>query len=534
MTEGMMQLRLSKASVIKAIPILVAVSAMVFLLWPAWGNNLRFYDDSHLIFESQHSGFWGPTEAFVDLWGLYRIGYVALLSPVYAIAEHLWLIKLVGVLLHVGNALLARSLWLRFGGGKLGGAMVLASVALYPFALEAVAWPATVPEYALGPFILLLGALIACRDGARSTFYGGAVMGASLLLHEQLLAPLIVLLFVLLRRERERRKGLVIGASLTGGLAMLLLLSSFGTNPRLSGADGASIDNVLSNLPYINDQLRRSTPFGDFFWSTGGFELPYVWIFAILGTLIVLPWLFIRRTEDQRGFDFPLSAMSLAAIAWLGSVLPIISSGFPWHTPRVMYIPSIALAFFLGGAVEALSRMAGQASVATVVVGLFVVAWAVWGAMALGAEARSLRAQLTLNDERLDSLVAAIEPSRDLTDTSLLVVAGWPGWDTQRPFFGEHMIGMTAGELRTRLGLSVYRQSPTPVFNFRPGWDGVCLEVDGQLGLLPAWIELHQLDMPPEGATYAVWLDEQWQVQRGSEALPATDELIGIVPACAS
>ncbi len=530
----MRQVRFSNATAIGILPILIAISAMLILLWPAWSNNLRFYDDSHLIYESQHSGFWGPTEAFVDLWGFYRIGYVVLLSPVYALAEHLWLIKLLGVLLHVGNALLARRLWLRLGGGNLGGVMVLSSVALYPFALEAVAWPATIPAYALGPFILLLGALMAIGEGARSSFYGGAVMGFSLLLHEQLLVPLLVLLFVLLRRELQTRKGLLIGVCSTGGMAVLLVLSSFGTNPRLSGADGPTIGHVLVNLPYINDQLRRSTPFGDFFWSTGGFERPLILVFAILGTLIALPLLLRRSAENsQIGFNFPLSAMALAAVAWLGSVLPIISSGFPWHTPRVMYIPSIAMAFFLGGVVEALSRLATSATTGKIL-GLLMIGWAVWGALALGAEARSLRGQLTINDARLDSLVAAIDPSRDLTDTSLLVVAGFPGLDHQRPFFGDHMIGMTSGELRTRLGLSVFHQLPTPAFNFRSGWDGLCLEADEQLGLLPDWIESSGLNVPSEGATYAIWLDEQWKVQRGSEMLSAFDELIGTLPACPS
>ena len=105
----------------------------------------------------------------------------------------------------------------------------------------------------------------------------------------------------------------------------------------------------------------------------------------------------------------------------------------------------------------------------------------------MGAEAEAFRQQLEINHLRLESLVAAIEPSSDLSKTSLLVIAGFPGTDVQRPFFGEHIIGITSGELRARLGLRVYQPSPEPSFNFRSGWGGLCRQPDGRMDLIPEW-----------------------------------------------
>ncbi len=492
-----------------------------------------FFDDSHLAYESQNLGFWAPTKVYLNYWGPYRMGYLVLLSPVYALAEHLWLVKLIGVLLHIATAILAQTFWRRLGGGRVSGAVVLLSIVLYPFALEAVAWPATIPEYALGPFVLLLGAVVATGLRARSALYGGLVMGSSLLLHEQLAVPLLVLVFVLLARGRLARRGLGIGVGVTAGVAALLVMLSFGRNPRLSGTDGPTVSHVVENLPYITDQLRRSTPFGDFFWSTGGFSFPSVALFALLGTVIAILWLLVR---DERGGSHdlnPLAAMGLAGVAWLGSVLPIISSGFPWHTPRVMYIPAICLAFFLGALVEAFSQLL-PSTITAWILGTLTVGWAVWGAMALGIEAESLRSQLRLNNSRLDSLVAEVDPSRDLTDSSLLVIAGYPGLDHQRPIFGEHMIGMTPGEVRARLGFRVYEASPKPSFDVRSGWDGLCLNDDGSLELLPEYAESRGLTVPPGGASFVVWVEGEWAIQRGPDGLAQSDRLLAILPKCAA
>jgi hypothetical protein len=513
------------------IPIGLTILFALILLWPAWSNSLKFFDDSHLAFESEHLGFWAPTKVYLDYWGPYRLGYLVLLSPVYALSDQLWLVKLIGVLLHIGTSILARLLWLRLGGGRLSGAVVLISILLYPFALEAVAWPATIPEYALGPFVLLLGAMVATGQRRRAALWGGLIMGSSLLLHEQLLVPLIAVTIALLVRDRRDRRDLTIGVSVTGGLAALLVLLSFGGNPRLSGADGPTLGHVLDNLSYITEQLRRSTPFGDFFWSTGGFALPGVVLMAVLGAMITLTWVLPRAEAEGSPKMNPLAAIGLAVFAWLGSVLPIISSGFPWHTPRVMYIPAIAMAFFLGGMTEALSQRLPH-PIATGALTALVVGWSVWGAMALGTEAESLETQLHLNDQRLDSLVASVDPSKDLTDTSLLVVAGFPGLDHQRPIFGEHMIGITSGEIRARLGFRVYQATPKPSFDVRSGWEGLCLAGDGRMGLMEEYAASKGLEVPADGASFVVWVDGGWSTQRGSGPLGKAEELAAILPQC--
>lgn len=82
--------------------------------------------------------------------------------------------------------------------------------------------------------------------------------------------------------------------------------------------------------------------------------------------------------------------------------------------------------------------------------------------MSLGADANAVGHQLATTSARLEALVSAIEPEHDLNDTSTLVVAGFPGTDTRRPFFGEHIIGLTPGELRARLGFRVYQPTPLP------------------------------------------------------------------------
>jgi hypothetical protein len=376
-----------------------------------------------------------------------------------------------------------------------------------------------------------VGATIAIGSGRRAALFGGLIMGSTLFLHEQLLVPLIVVAFALFVRDRRSRRDLAIGVSVTGGLAALLVLSTLGTNPRVSGADGASFGHVLDNLPYITGQLRRSTPFGDFFWSTGGFDFPRVAIFVILGAAIALTWVLTRTQSESSSTVNPFAAMGLAAVAWLGSVLPIIAPGIPWHTPRVMYIPAIAMAFFLGGLTEAISQHVAH-PIATGFLVALVVGWAVWGAMALGTEAESLRNQLTLTDQRLNSLVSAVDRSQGFTDSSLLVIAGYPGWDQERPVFGEHIVGITRPDIQTRLGFRLYEPPATPSFDIRPGWEGLCLGGDGRLELLDEYVESRALEVPVDGASYAVWVDGAWSTQIGQDPLAPSESLIGMVPPC--
>jgi hypothetical protein len=223
--------------------------------------------------------------------------------------------------------------------------------------------------------------------------------------------------------------------------------------------------------------------------------------------------------------------MGLGIVAFAGTVLPIISTGIPWHTPRVMYMPVIALAFVLGGVVDGIERSMRSALGRWVIIGA-VMAWAAWGAMVLGAEATAFRGQLEVNDERLDALIAAVEPPRDLTETSLLVVAGFPGTDIERPIFGEHIVGITSGEMRARLGFRVYHPSPKPAFNFRAGFVGLCRHPEGRVDLLPEWVAEYGLSVPEDGASYLIWMDDAWHAQRGSETLSHLTQLEAILPAC--
>jgi hypothetical protein len=481
----------------------LAVGAM--LTWAAWSNNLFFYDDSKLAYENQHFGFWGPTRTFIGLWGFYRIGYTMILAMV---------------------------LWRKLGGTRLSGVFILSAILFYPFALEAVVWPATVPEYALGPFVLILGAVIALGPGEWAALYGGALMGSSLFLHEQLLVPLGILVFVLCIRDIVKRRLLLIGSAVPAGIAALLILLSFGRNERFSGPQGASLGNVIENIGYVFTDLGRSTPFGDFFWDPTGLEPPGVLMTGALGIGVVLLWLVGRQSAPPpTGYRFPLSAIGLGVVAFAGTILPIISTGIPWHTPRVMYMPAIALAFVLGGVVDGIERSTGSAFGRWVIIGA-VMAWAAWGAMVLGAEASAFRGQLEVNDQRLDALIAAVEPPRDLTETSLLVVAGFPGTDIQRPIFGEHIVGITRGEMWARLGLRVYHPSPKPAFDFRAGFAGLCRHPEGQVDLLPEWVAEYGLSVPEDGASYLIWMDEAWHAQRGSETLAHLTQLEAILPGC--
>jgi hypothetical protein len=152
--------------------------------------------------------------------------------------------------------------------------------------------------------------------------------------------------------------------------------------------------------------------------------------------------------------------------------------------------------------------------------------------MALGTEAESLRNQLTLTDQRLNSLVSAVDGSKGFTDSSLLVIAAYPGWDQERPVFGEHIVGITRADIQTRLGFRLYDPPATPSFDIRPGWEGLCLGGDGGLELLDEYVESRALEVPVDGASYAVWVDGAWSTQLGGGRLATSESLIGIVPPC--
>jgi hypothetical protein len=152
--------------------------------------------------------------------------------------------------------------------------------------------------------------------------------------------------------------------------------------------------------------------------------------------------------------------------------------------------------------------------------------------MALGTEAESLRNQLTLNDTRLNSLVTAVDRSKGFTDSSLLVIAGYPGWDQERPVFGEHIVGITRTDIQTRLGFRFYEPPATPSFDIRAGWEGLCLSGDGRLELLDDYVESRAFEVPVDGASYAVWVDGRWSIQHGNGPLPRSESLVGILPPC--
>lgn len=519
------------------------------LLFPLYTNNIPYLDDYYLINEQQLLGFWGPTNYFQNIWGVYRVVYTSLMAPIFSAAEHTWALRLLGIALHFASATLIFAIIRRLFS-PLAAFTAFALFLFFPYALEAIAWPSNLGQYPLAPFLVLLGTWIALENGSAKwkVIAGGLLMAFSCWIHEQV-GPIIVALAASIFFKVERKNRIEFSAAvILPVVANLLLIYLYrDSNIRLSGQDAASLGNVFGHASYMA-QLIRTTPLGDLYYSPLGIQISWFSV-LILVCAVFGAWTLInekstaqvagsKHLNELEGTTFSIifSAVLMAG-AYAVTLLPIILSPVPWHTARVVYIPFVAFAFSVGLLAEVLYRLAPRKALkhCKALFAALLVVIICWQAHALQSEAVAYDKQITINRVRAHSAASLIQPDRDLTDSSLLVVGGFPGTDVSRPQFGEHIIGMTEGELKAVLGLRVYSKSKTPRIHFSSGWDSLCInEAKDEIALRPAasdrvW-ELERVDK--KLVTFLVWANGRWNVQRPDGPKLARSTLPQDLPKC--
>ncbi|MBO9647342.1 MAG: hypothetical protein J7605_02445 [Variovorax sp.] len=497
-------------------------------------NNVPFLDDYYLIKEQQLFGYWAPSQYYRSIWGYYRIVYTTLMSIVFGASEYTWALRLIGVSFHCALAILML-LVIKRVLGELRPAFIAFGVFLFfPYAYEAVAWPSNIGQYPLAPLIAMLGAWVICRKdqpSATAVVVGGVLMAFSFWIHEQagplILALALFLMFSLNWRRRIVLLGLVF-ASIACNL-LLIYLTREGNN-RLSGEHAASSRYLFENLRYL-PQLFRTTPFGDLYYSTAGVAITWVSMIAVLAAMLIAygafgkasgptSWLETFSPLRRDSVSFAAGVALISGGAYLVSLAPILLSPIPWHTGRVIYVPFVMFTFALAAALETVWRALPEAirprfrALLAAVLAITVV----WQAHALQSEATAYDLQVRVNEARARAAIELLDRSRDLTDTSLLVVGGFPGSDNGRPQFGEHFIGMSLGQLQAMLGLRVYHPSDTPRIAFASGWDHLCRRSDGGVGVRESVKKtLYRPDeISSRNTTFLLWANGKWNIQRGN------------------
>jgi hypothetical protein len=511
----------------------IAVCGLTFfiLLFPLYTNNTPYLDDYYLINEQQLLGFWGPTNYFQQIWGVYRIVYTFLMAPIFSAAEHTWALRLLGITLHFASATLIFAIIRRLFS-PMAALTAFALFLFFPFALEAIAWPSNLGQYPLAPFLALLGAWIALKNGSTKwkVIAGGLLMAFSCWIHEQV-GPIIFALAasIFIKVSRKNRTEFSAAVVLPVAANLLLIYLYRDSNIRLSGQDAASLGNIFGHASYVA-QLIRTTPLGDLYYSPSGIQISWfsvlILVCALFGARSVVNG---KSTPEEagsnhlQGLEATTSSIVFSAVLMVGAyvvtLLPIILSPVPWHTARVVYIPFVAFALSVGVLTEALYRLVPRRAskyCQTLFAGLLVLIIC-WQAHALQSEAVAYDKQITINYVRAQGAASLVQPDRDLTESSLLVVGGFPGTDVSRPQFGEHIIGMTEGELKAALGLRVYSKSKTPRIHFSSGWDSLCKnEALDEIGLRPAAWDLvwESQRVDKTLVTFLVWANGRWNVQR--------------------
>jgi hypothetical protein len=276
-------------------------------------------------------------------------------------------------------------------------------------------------------------------------------------------------------------------------------------------------------------QLIRTTPLGDFYSDAAGIRLNFTTLLIVAVALICGAVLFAtysgrppeREPQREGGLVFyPFAVLLVMAVTYLVTLIPILLSPAPWHTARVVYIPFLAFTFAFVAFLEALHRMAPITLTKSylLVLSILIATIISWEAHALASEAVAFNHQIRVNAARSLEAVQLVDKERDLTDTSLLVLRGFPGSDNIRPPFGEHIIGMGYGQFRTALGLRFYQPTPTPRFSFASGWDGLCVNDSGNITIQKDTLKsMYQWEkIIPENITYIIYADQKFSVSRES------------------
>lgn len=532
--------------------------ALLLLTAPAWAVSTPYLDDNGLITARIRDGFWGPTLAIYHAFSWYRILDTVGLSFVYA-TDHLWVIRLLGVLAHVGVALLGLRLLGRLGVGRFGSCAFLVMFALFPYSLEATTWPAAFISYPLALLVVVCSAAILLHHAhSRLATAGASLLAtAAILLNEQVL-PVVGL--VLLARVLTVRRSLlpVIMGVLPPMVAFVgTIWASLGTNPRFSGSNAASLANLLRNISFVRE-YSRLTPFGDLFWDPSGFRSLTAALGVLLGVVITGLALVLRASrrpssDATRETAKPLQpeirswasqrrtvATSLLVGGMLGAagtIAPLLTSGYPYLTARVLYLPVFCLGIAFCGLCEIAGCVLPRHAVAIALTPLLVLLGG-WSGAALAAEASAYGAQLHENARILNSLMRAADPVGAVEHGQRVVVAGFPGTIVNRAQFGEHILNIAPANV----SLAAARQGASqPTFDrsldFRAGWEGVCLLQD-------QWVSLYQeyrdarpviwqgVRSPTREAVFALWIDNAWRIQGAGRSTPYARQLKGVIPDC--
>jgi hypothetical protein len=532
--------------------------SLAILTAPAWAVSMAYLDDSNLTMARIRDGFWGPTVGVFQMFSWYRILSTVGMSFVYA-SDHLWVIRCLGVLAHVSILLLTGHILRRAGFGGGGAAAFLVVFGLFPYSLEATTWPAAFSGYPVALLVVVSSAaVLAHRLTSRAATAGAAFACTAASLLQEQVVPLVALLLLFHVLAVRRSLVAVLAGAAPAALAFIVAIRlSVETNPRFTGANAASLSNLVSNAAFLK-QYSRLTLFGDLFWQTGGFGSAFAVLGAFLGVLLtVLCFLTagpmsasLRSTDRMPKAQLPglrawtarrvvllgaIAALGLAAC--IGTVAPLLTSGSPYLTARVMYLPVFGLAIAFSACCEAASVAVGR-RVAAFVLLPSLASLGGWSGMALAAEASAYRTQLDDNARVLASLMRTAHPVQTIQGGRSVVVAGLPATVVPRPQFGEHIL--TIGP--ANVALAAVRQGADQAafelhLDFRAGWDGICLLQDGRVSILHAYQAAHPgplggVKNPAEEADFALWIGKGWRLQRPDRDTPYAGKLKGIVPDC--
>lgn len=529
----------NKASYLENVAIFWLFLLFVLACAPLFVNNLPYLDDYYLVAMQKQRGFWAPTEYFQSMWGSYRLIYTTLMSPLYSLSDKFWAVRTVGLLMHVASTGLLYLITTNFGWKKTSRLLVVSLFLFFPYSLESIAWPSNVTQYPLAPLVALGGAaLIICPQTAIwKLFIGAVLLGASVWIHEQIGSIVIFLLIVSCIGQPKRIRWFL--ATTTLGIVIanfLLIFITRADNIRLTGENGASLDNLTEHIDFA-PQLIRTTPLGDLYYSTGGVGPSYIFLLALCAGLLV--FVTSLSSDDMKSVGggqnsltwnnptafFPF-AVILAVGAYLVSLIPIMLSPVPWHTARVIYIPFLAFTFAMGFLAECLLSLKP-------VVGRFfrwvlsflLFAIVVWSPIALKAEADALDIQVHVNFNRAQDLAGLIGEEVFTTNT-VVIVGGFPYSDNRRPLFGEHFIGMTLGEIKVALGMIVKQPPKFPILIGAANWDHLCKGSDGNIQLKDVnnWAEVTSAMKNKDNIIFALWSDGNWFISRG--ILPPVNSLV--------
>ncbi len=528
-----------KANAINEKFILLALLALfIFICGPLFVNNLPYLDDYYLIAMQRQDGFWAPTKSFQAMWGSYRLIYTTLMAPLYALGEHFWLARSLGLTFHIGSAVLVFIITKKLKWDITSRLISVALFLYFPYSLEAIAWPSNIIQYPLAPFMALLGATLTLikPNNITNIIIGGALMGLAVWIHEQT-GPLVILMLLLLLIGLDKKTRLILGlvTLLVISANFVLIFLTRASNVRLSGSSGAKINNLIENIHYI-PELLRTTPAGDLYYSTSDISYSYPTICAIIIGLAIATSLRCsdknlklntrdKSPEDPACWRRPIKYTQFLACfvlmgigAYLVSISPILLSPIPWHTARVVYIPFLIFTLTIGFLIELVLRLKGVAHdlIRIFLIGLTIGVVA-WGAEALKAEVRAYDLQLHANFHKADTLARLIEDDI-LEGETVVIIGGYPANDNDRPLFGEHFISMTQGEIKAALDVNVQQVSGYPHIISASGWDHLCETQDGGIKLktYTGNEALTVKDSRGKSIIFALWDKKGWKINRNT------------------